>query len=171
MQDLLVTEAAASFREKFPKDKAMQDKAFSAAVKALSGETVTTADDPVAGHFESAFQSLQGVDLSKTKGDPQGSLAERVAHAQQIKESEFQQTFMVTAQEAAEVKSIVSKAKKGEEYNFSSLPADAAERLETLYQGINAKVGYAIPDTVGLKPIDATSDSAANSYIDQVNTQ
>merc|ERR1712187_188572 len=98
-----------------------------------------------------------------------GSLAERVAFAQQAKEAEFQQTFMVTAKEAAEVNAIVSKA--GSDYDFSKLPADAMEKLETLYTSINAKVGYAMPDSLGTKPIGATSDSTANSYIDSVNKQ
>eukprot|EP00913_Durusdinium_trenchii_P014575 g13674.t1 len=46
MQDLVVREAAASFKEKFPGDKGMQDKAFSAAVKALSGAAVEVAEEP-----------------------------------------------------------------------------------------------------------------------------
>merc|ERR1711972_109435 len=98
--------------------------------------------DPVAAHGESAFQSLQGVDLSKAKGDAKGSLAERVAFAQQAKEAEFQQSFMVTPAEAAEVQTLAGKAKSGDSYDFSKLPAEAAERLDTLYSAINAKVGY-----------------------------
>jgi len=168
MQELVVVEAASSFRAKFPTDKGMQDKAFAAAVKSLGGQQLAAGEDPVAGHFEDAFKSLQGVDLSKTKGSATGSLAERVAFAQQAKEAEFQQTFMVTKQEAADVKAIVSKAPGGD---VSKLPADAMEQLDALYTSINAKVGYSLPSTLGTKPIQATSDSAANSYVDQVNAQ
>eukprot|EP00435_Cladocopium_sp_Y103_P028057 s379_g7.t1 len=149
MQDLVVREAAASFKEKFPTDKGMQDKAFSAAVKALSG--------------------AQGVDLATSKADAKGTLAERVAFAQQAKEKEFQDSFMVTAKEAEEVRSLASKAKSGQDYDFSKLPADALQRLEALYSSINTKVGYALPDSLGIKPIAATSDSSANSYVDKVN--
>merc|ERR1712050_67234 len=135
MQDLVVREAAASFREQFPASKDMQGKAFSAAVKSLSGTALEPGDDPVSQHFDDAFKSLAGVDLLKTKGNAKGTLAERVAAAHQAKDTEFQQTFMVTAQEAAEVKSIASKA--GEDFDLSKLPADAAERLDVLYTTIN----------------------------------
>lgn len=171
MQDLVVREAAASFKEKFPTDKGMQDKAFSAAVKALSGAQVEVAEDPVAKHFADAFQSLQGVDLATSKADAKGTLAERVAFAQQAKEKEFQESFMVTAKEAEEVRSLASKAKSGQDYDFSKLPADALQRLEALYSSINTKVGYALPDSLGIKSIAATSDGSANSYVDKVNAQ
>merc|ERR1712083_1229944 len=132
-------------------NKAMQDKAFSAAVKSLSGAALETGDDPVSQHFDDAFKSLGGVDLAKTKGDAKGTLAERVAAAQQTKDAEFKQTFMVTAQEAEEVKSIASKA--GKDFDLSKLPAESAERLDALYASINQKVGYALPANLGTKPI------------------
>jgi len=171
MQELVVREAAASFREQFPTDQSMQDQAFAAAVKSLAGESLNAGDDPVASHFESAFSTLQGVDLMAVQGDAKGTLAERVAFAQQSKEKEFQHTFMVTAEEAAEVKSIASGAKVGDDYEFSKLSADAAARLESLYVSINAKVGYAMPVALGTKAINTTSDAAANSYVEQVNSQ
>mmetsp|Transcript_56558 Transcript_56558/g.100570 ORF Transcript_56558/g.100570 Transcript_56558/m.100570 type:complete len:515 (-) Transcript_56558:88-1632(-) len=171
MQELVVREAAASFKEKFPQDKAMQDKAFLAAVKGLGGAAVETSEDPVASHFAAAFKSLQGVDLATAKGNASGTLAERVAFAQQAKEAEFKQTFMVTAAEAEEVRSLASKAKSGQDYDFSKMPADALARLESLYVSINAKVGYSLPDSLGSQPIAATSDSAANTYVDKVNAQ
>lgn len=170
MQELVVKEAGASFKDKFPTDKEMQGKAFSSAVKILAGESTTSTDCPVTSHFEGAFASLQGVDLSTIKGDAKGSLAERVAFAQQAKDAEFRQTFMVTAQEAAEVKSLASKAKSGDSYDFSKLTADATQRLDTLYASINAKVGYSMPD-LSPKPVPLTSDSAANVYIEKVNAQ
>jgi len=103
-----------------------------------------------------------------TKGDPKGSLAERVAYAQQAKELEFQQSFMVTPDEVAEVKSIVSKAPGGD---ISKLPSDALDKLNALYVKINQKVGFALPEGLGTKPIAATSDSAANGYVEAVNAQ
>merc|ERR1712176_975700 len=69
MQDLVVREAAASFREQYPTSKPMQDKAFAAAVKSLSGQALDAGDDPVAAHFDDAFKSLGSVDLAKTKGN------------------------------------------------------------------------------------------------------
>mmetsp|Transcript_41793 Transcript_41793/g.119529 ORF Transcript_41793/g.119529 Transcript_41793/m.119529 type:complete len:526 (+) Transcript_41793:85-1662(+) len=170
MQELVVVEAAASFKEKFPKEKALQDKAFTSAVKSLSGASITAADCPVASHFESAFKSLQGVDLATIKGNAKGTLPERVAFSQQAKETEFKQTFMVTGAEAAEVKSLASQAKSGEGYDFAKLSPEASARLEALYTSINAKVGYAMPDLVA-KPIPQTSDPAANTYIEQVNAK
>jgi len=169
MQELVVSEAAASFREQFPNSKPMQDKAFAAAVKALSGTTLEATDDPVASHFNEAFKSLGGVDLTKTKGNAKGTLAERVAAAQQAKDAEFKQTFMVTAQEAAEVKSLASKA--GKDFDLAKLPEADAERLNALYASINAKVGYSLPAGLGSKPIGATSDSGANAYTEKVDAQ
>merc|ERR1712084_31813 len=114
-----------------------------AALKSLSGQPLEAGDDPVSSHFEEAFASLGGVDLMTTKGDPKGSLAERVAYAQQAKELEFQQSFMVTPDEVAEVKSIVGKAPGGD---IGKLPGDAMEKLNALYVKINQKVGYALPE-------------------------
>merc|ERR1712039_990394 len=119
----------------------MGGRAFEAAVKSLSGQQLDAGDDPVAAHFESAFASLQGVDLSATKGNASGSLAERVAFAQQAKDLEFQQSFMVTAAEAAEIKKLGQQAMTGDDYNFSKLAPAAAERLDTLYTTVNTKVG------------------------------
>jgi hypothetical protein len=169
LQELVVREAAASFRETFPNNAAMQGKAFDAAVKSLAGQQLAAGEDPVAMHFEDAFKSLQGGGAAKA--DAKGSLAERVAFAQQQKEAEFQQTFMVTAAEAKEVRDLASKAKSGSDYDFSKLPADAAKRLDELYTSINNKVGYSLPETLGTKTIADTSDSAANTYVAQVNGQ
>merc|ERR1712039_331551 len=169
MQELVVREAASSFKEQFPTSKPMQDKAFAAAVKSLSGAALDAGEDPVSQHFDDAFKSLSGVDLAKTKGDAKGTLAERVAAAQQAKDAEFVQTFMVTKQEADEVKSIAGKA--GKDFDLAKLPADAAERLDALYTSINAKVGYSLPTDLGTKAIGSTSDSTANTYTSQIDAQ
>merc|ERR1711920_291895 len=136
--------------------------------KSLSGKPLEAGDDPVASHGEDAFKSLAGVDLMTTKGDPKGSLAERIAFAQQAKELEFQQSFMVTPDEVAEVKSIVGKAPGGD---IGKLPGEALDKLNALYGKINQKVGFALPEGVGTKPIATTSDTAANAYIEGVNSQ
>merc|ERR1711933_543942 len=86
------------------------------------------------------------------------------------KDLEFQQTFMVTGAEAAEVQKLAGQAKVGDGYDFSKLAPDAADRLDALYTSINAKVGFAMPD-LAMKEIPHTKDSAANAYIDKVNAQ
>lgn len=169
LQDLIVREAAASFKDKFPNDSAMQTAAFNTAVANLSG--AEAGKDPVAAHFEDAFASLAGVDLMTAKGDPKGSMAERVAFAQQTKEAEFRETFMVTPAEAAEVKKVVSEAKQGDGYDFSKLSEASAKKLDSLYASINAKVGYSLPSSLGSKAIVHSSDAGANGYIDAVNSQ
>merc|ERR1712151_36514 len=103
----------------------------------MGGAALEASDDPVAAHFEGAFKTLQGVDVMTMKGDAKGSLAERVAFAQQAKEAEFRQTFMVSAEEAAEVRSLASKAKSGSDYDFSKLPEDLSKRLADPYTSIN----------------------------------
>jgi len=167
LQDLIVREAAASFKDKFPNDAAMQTAAFNSAVGSLSGGEA--GKDPVAAHFEDAFASLSGVDLMKGKADPKGSMAERVAYAQQSKEAEFKQTFMVTPEEAAAVKKVVSEAKHGDDFDFSKLSEASSTKLDSLYASINAKVGYSLPASVSTKPIENGSDASANSYVDSVN--
>jgi uncharacterized FlaG/YvyC family protein len=171
LQELVVREAAASFREQYPKNADMQAKAFSLAVKSLSGAQTAAGDDPIASHFNAAFNSLQGVDLMTAKGNATGTLAERVAFAQQAKEKEFQQTFMVTAAEAAEVKSLAAQAKSGDGYDFSKLSADALAKLNGLYTSINSKVGYSLHDSLGMKAVEASSDVAAGAYAEAVNAQ
>jgi hypothetical protein len=169
LQELIVREAAASFKEKFPTDSAMQEAAFQSALSSLSGGSPGT--DPVSAHFEDAFASLAGVDLMTAAGDPAGTLAQRVAFAQQAKEAEFKQTFMVTPEEAAEVRAVVSEAKAGDDYDFSKLSEASAKKLDALYVGINSKVGYSLPESLGTKSIEATSDASANPYIESVNAQ
>merc|ERR1719356_440577 len=66
LQELIVREAAASFKEKFPTDSTMQDAAFRSALSSLAGESSGT--DPVSAHFEDAFASLAGVDLATSTG-------------------------------------------------------------------------------------------------------
>merc|ERR1712087_775927 len=51
LQELVVREAAASFREKFPSDTGMKSMAFSAAVTSLSGDALQLGQDPVGLHF------------------------------------------------------------------------------------------------------------------------
>lgn len=170
MQALVVNEAASSFRQQFPSSESMQNKAFDAAVTSLSGGQLDSQDDPVTKHFEDAFQSLQGVDLAAVSGDPSGSLAERVAYAQQQKETEFRESFMVSAAEAAEVRELAGKADSGGDYDFSKLSASDSERLDALYERINSKVGYAVAGA-NVKPIAETSDADANAYIQKVNAQ
>merc|ERR1719379_1529313 len=77
---------------------------------------------------------------------------------------------MVTSAEASEVRSLAGKA-GGKDFDLSKLPADAKERLSALYTSINQKVGYAMPEDLGTKTITATSDAAANGYIEAVNAQ
>merc|ERR1711988_767445 len=142
LQELVVREAAASFREKFPQDGSLEAKAFSAAVKSLSGASVPSAEDPVASHFTSAFASL--AEAGNASPDAKGTLAQRVAHAQLMKEIEFKQTFMVTTDEVKEIKSIIKDA--GPDADVTKLSPDAFKKLEDLHTAINAKVGFVLPE-------------------------
>jgi len=167
LQDLIVREAASTFKTKFPNDAGMQTAAFKSAVSCLAGDGAHA--DPVSAHFNEAFSSLAGVDLMSAKGDAAGTLAERVAFAQQSKEAEFKQTFMVTPEEAKAVKALVKEA--GADLDFGKLSPTSAEQLDSLYTSINAKVGYSLPASLGSKAIDHTADASTNSYLDAVNAQ
>merc|ERR1712085_70738 len=120
--------------------------------------------------FRQGFLEPAGSRSVQDQGNAKGNLAERVAFAQQAKDVEFQQTFMVTAAEAAEVQALASKAKSGDGFDFSKLAPEAAERLDALYASINGKVGFAMPNLV-TNPIPPTADSVANSYTEKVNAQ
>jgi len=171
LQDLVVREAAQSFKDKFPTNDAMQSAALSSAISNLAGDGASKEADPVSKHFEDAFASIAGVDFMKSKGDPAGSLAERVAFAQQAKEAEFKQNFMVTPEEAKEIKAVVSQAKAGDGFDFSKLSEASAKKLDSLYASINSKVGYSLPESVGSTAIEASGDASANGYIESVNSQ
>jgi len=167
LQNLIVSEAAASFKAKFPSDAKMQTAAFASALSSLAGEGSKA--DPVGAHFEDAFASLAGVDLMASKGDAAGTLAERVAFAQQAKEGEFKQTFMVSAAEVAEVKAVVKEA--GPDFDFSKLSEASAKKLDALYASINGKVGYSLPASVGSDALAHHADASTTNYIDSVNSQ
>jgi len=164
MQELVVRETAASFRDKYPNSQDMQDLAFDAALKGLAGDAISPEEDPVTAHFQKAFDSLNGVDLLTVQGDANGTLPERVAYAQQAKEQEFQRTYMVSSAEAEEVRSIAGS-------DISKLSQDAIARLNTLYNTINAKVGFSLPETLQTKAVAQSDDAEANAYAEKVNNQ
>jgi hypothetical protein len=174
LQELVVVEANKAFKADFPNNKALQDKALSSAVTLLGGGEVASGDDPVLAHFSKAIGQLEGVDLATAKADASGSIVERVAAAQQAKEKEFKETFMVTKAEAAEVKGLASKAKAGADYDFSKLSEEEGKKLDALYTNINAKVGYFMPDKAveTTAPIGAVeTDASADAYVQKVNAQ
>jgi len=171
LQEVVVREAAASFREKYPTDKTMQSQAFTAAVKSLKGETLNVDDDPVSKFFNDEFALLGEADLSSLNGKADGTLSERVAHMQHMKEKEFRRTFMVTPEEASEVRSIASEAKVNGSFDIGKLSTESSKKLDELYTTINAKVGYSLPETLGTKPIEDVNDEDASPFVEEVNTQ
>jgi len=158
LQDLVVKEAAASFRESFPNDSGMQSAAFDSAVSSLGGDGAGA--DPVAKHFTEAFAGLAA---------GHGALAERVQAAQLQKEGEFQQSFMVSKAEVEAVSALAQQG-GGADFDPSNLSADQLTELEGLYSSINNKVGFAVPD-LKLQAIADSNDSAAAGYIASVNSQ
>lgn len=172
LQEVLVSETVRSFKDKFPQDAKMKDAAFSAAVSGLEGKKDAGSVDPVNAHFAAAVQELAGVDLLAAKADPKGSVLERVAFAQQGKERDFKANFMVTADEAAQVKTLTAPVKKGAgDYDFSKLSDENAKKLDGLFSSINGKVGYHLPSEAGLKQLPLVGDSEADKYTEDVNTQ
>ena len=111
LQELVVREAVSSFREAFPQSDAMQADALASTLASLPGRSPADStrmpmvdkmfghssaiDDPHLAHFSSQLNSLEGVDLAQLTPNENGSLPERVAFANQQKEKEFQETFMV----------------------------------------------------------------------------
>merc|ERR1712224_431757 len=91
---------------------------------------------------------------------------------QQAKEAAFQSSFMVSAEEAAEVKKLGSKAMGGDSLDLSKLDQKSIDRLETLFTSINNRVGYKFPSEkeliAGLK---TTGDAASDEFITYANEQ
>lgn len=69
------------------------------------------------------------------------------------------------------MKAVVEEAKAGDDYDFSKLSEASSKRLDALYASINAKVGFSLPESLGTKPIAASSDASANPYVESVNAQ
>lgn len=159
LQQLVVKEAASSFKTVFPNDSGMQTAAFDSALAALRGDSVSASANPVSKHFNDAFAGL----ASGT-----GALAERVEAAQKEKEGEFQQQFMVTKAEVEAVAGLTQRA-GGADFDPSKLSADDLKELEGLYRSINNKVGFAVPD-VKLEAIP-TTDAGSGGYVASVNSQ
>jgi len=159
LQELVVREAASSFRDAFPNDTGMQSAAFDSAVNVLRGDA-SSAQDPVSKHFNEAFAGLAA---------GHGALAERVQAAQVQKEGEFQQSFMVTKAEAEAVAALAQQG-GGADFDPAKLNADQLKELEGLYTSINNKVGFAVPD-LKLEAIPDTHDAGAAGYVASVNAQ
>merc|ERR1719265_1024685 len=121
LQETIVKETVSSFKDTFPKDAGMQKAA-------IAGESA--AADPVKAHFTKAVAEVASTDISKVKGNPAGSIVERVAHVQQLREKAFQAAFMVSAEEAAEVKKLGKKAISGDTLDLTKLDQASLDRLE-----------------------------------------
>jgi hypothetical protein len=166
LQHLVVKEAASSFKEKFPSSVEMQDQAFASAIDNLGGKA-TSSVDPVAKHFESSFQNLASANLTSLKGNATGTLPERVAFAQQLKEQEFQEAFMVSKTEVDQIKTMVTKV--GTNFDFGKLSREESKSLDNLYNSVYQKVGFA---SFNLQPkeISQSIDDATKKYVDGVNS-
>jgi len=167
LQEMMVQETGAAFKS-MAQDDDVQRAFLKASIAALSGGKME--NDPITREFASAMQQLEGADLMTVIGNPNGSIVERVAAAQQSREHEFQKSFMVTQAEAQEVRELANQASSGGDYDFSKLSEDAQSRLEGLYKSINEKVGFYTP-AISTKSIPSTGDSAAQQYIAGVNSE
>lgn len=165
LQALLVQEAASKYRDLIKSDSKAQNTAFEFAVTSLGGKAPSA--DPLTAHFTAALKALETVDIGTAKPDPNGSIVERVAAAYQKKEADFKASFMVSPEEAAEVKQLAAKAKG----NFASLDAASSTRLEELYVAINNRMGYYSAHEKELSAVPETGDAAGDSYLKFVNEQ
>lgn len=123
-------------------------------------------EDPFTNHFTSVFASL--AEAGKVSPEAKGTLAQRVAHVQFMKEIEFKQNFMVTTDEVKEIESIIKDV--GQDVDVTKLSPDALKKLEDLHTAINAKVGFVLPELAS-KPIPASSVPVAQPYVDAVNAK
>jgi len=167
LQEMVVRETANAFKSKAD-DPATQKAFLDSAISALAGGKME--NDPVTNEFLSAMNSLEGVDLMTATANPNGTIVERIAAAQQGREKEFRASFMVTSTEANEVRELAQKYGSGGDYDFSQFSEADATRTEQLYKSINQKVGFYVPtDTVA--PLEVVGDDDAKKYIEGVNEE
>jgi len=168
LQETIVKETVDSFKASFPKSKEMQASAIDSAIAAIAGKTAAT--DPIKAHFNKAFADIAASGDKKVAAKADGSIVERVAFVQQAREKAFQAAFMVSADEAAEVKKLGQKAISGDTLDLTKLDAAAVDRLEALFTSINNKMGYK-RTAEAPKPIPTTGDAKADEFITFANDQ
>lgn len=171
LQETIVRETGNAFKDAFPSDAKMQADVIDSACKQLAkpGEAVA---DPLKTFFTNAFDQVSKADLDATKGNPKGTIVERVAAARQAREAAFKGAFMVSAAEAAEVKALGAKALAGDSLDLTKLDAKSLEKLEGLFVSINNRVGYKFPSEKELvSAIKPTGDAASDEFISYANEQ
>jgi len=166
LQEMVVKETAAAFRSN-AQDAKTQEDFMNCALTALAGNPLE--NDPITQQFNEAMLQLQHIDLMTAPSSRDGSIVERVAYAMQGREKEFRSSFMVTAQEAQEVRSLAQKAQSGSGYDFTQLSETDSARLDKLFAQINTKVGFYVPQET-LKPLEVRGDET-DSYISTVNDE
>merc|ERR1712224_183007 len=151
-------------------DTKMQADVIDSACKAITKGDAGA--DPLKAFFTKAFDDVSKADLTTVKGNPKGTIVERVAAVQQAKEAAFQSSFMVSAAEAAEVKSLGSKALSGDTLDLSKLDETSLKRLEDLFTSINNRVGYKFPtEKEILSTIKETGDAGPDEFVKYANHQ
>jgi len=170
LQETIVRETAQAFKDAFPADTKMQADVIDSACKAISSGSA--GPDPLKAFFTKAFDDVSKADLTTVKGNPKGTIVERVAAVQQAKEAAFQSSFMVSAEEAAEVKKLGSKALSGDSLDLSKLDQKSIDRLETLFTSINNRVGYKFPSEKELiSGLKTTGDASSDEFVTYANEQ
>jgi len=171
LQETLVKETAAALKAEFPKNTKMQAEVIESACKSII-DGKAAGSDPVKAFFVKAFDEVSKADLSSVKGKADGNIVERVAAVQQAREGVFQSSFMVSAAEAAEVKSLGSKALSGDSLDLSKLDETSLKRLEALFTSINNRVGYKFPtEKEILSAIKDTGDAGPDEFVKYANHQ
>jgi len=170
LQETIVRETAQAFKDTFPGDSKMQADVIDNACKSIGkGEAGA---DPLKKFFTDSFDQVAKADLATTKGNPKGTIVERVAAVQQAREAAFQASFMVSAAEAAEVKSLGGKALTGDSLDLTKLDEKSLTRLEALFTSINNRVGYAFPSEKELiSSIKTTGDASSDEFVNYANDQ
>jgi restriction endonuclease Mrr len=171
LQQTIVTEASQSFKDAFEKDTKLQDAIIDGACKAITDGKMP-ASDPLKEYFIKAFDDVSKANLATVKGNPSGTIVERVAAVQQAKEEGFKASFMVSAAEAAEVKKLGGKALSGDTLDLAKLDEASLKRLESLFTTINNRVGYKFPtEKEIISEIKKTGDATCDEFVDYANHQ
>jgi hypothetical protein len=161
-QDLLVNETLDSFKADFAKSADLQRDALDFAVARLSGATDAAVDvksDPVRRYLLAAVEAAAG------------GKSERLKRALADAETNFHKSFAVQKEEAAEIKKLGLAAGGVDKFDFQKLNDEELKRLEQLYQAVNDRCGFVLPDERELEAALEAGDADCAGFVETVNKE
>ncbi|GIX61776.1 uncharacterized protein BcabD6B2_12110 [Babesia caballi] len=158
VQQTMVDELMAVFRETFVKSSKLQDAAISSAISEIAGEP--SKRDPVFTFFNDGLAAFQS--------EKSNEVVKRCKAAFKAREQEFLDAFSVGEAEAAEVNALARQCQDGSGMDLTRLSEEQLRRAQQLFESFNQRFGYYVPSVVGAVGAMARDGEA---FIDEVNKE